>query len=67
MFILIFSGLLIALLSGIAHYLYSEYYYMGKGWQQYLFMPTCVIIGMLLVIELGQIFKCIIDFLDGSI
>ena len=65
MFVLIFLGLLIAPLSGIAHYLYSEYYYMRKGWQQYLFMPTLVTIGMLLVIEFGQIMKCVISFLDG--
>ena len=67
MFILIFLGLLIALLSGIAHYLYEEYYNIREGWQQYLFIPTCVMIGLFAVIEFGQIFKCIIDFLDGSI
>ena len=65
MFIFIFLGLLIALLSGIAHYLYSEYYYIEDGWQQYLFIPTCVIIGILAIIEFGQIMKCASDFLNG--
>lgn len=65
MFVVIFLGLLIALLSGIAHYLYSEYYDMGEGWQQYLFIPMCVIIGIFSVVELGQIFKCIINFMEG--
>ena len=65
MVIVIFLGLLIALLSGIAHYLYNEYYYIEDGWQQYLFIPTCVILGLFAVIEFGQILKYIIDFLDG--
>lgn len=67
MFVLIFLGLLIALLSGIAHYLYSEYYEMEEGWQQYLFIPMCVMIGIFSVIEAGQIFKCIIDFLSSGV
>lgn len=66
MFGIIFLGIIIALLAGACHYIYKEHYnafYGGK--LQFLFYPLIVLIIMFGIIEAGQMFKCIIEFMSA--
>ena len=65
MFWIIILGIIIAVLAGFCHYVYEEYYDMGEGMLQFLFYPLIVLIIIFGIIEVGQIFKCIIGFLYG--
>lgn len=53
----IFLGILIALWSGWVHYIYDNYHNPLKGWQQYMFYPSCVILGLLIIVEFFQFVK----------
>ncbi len=64
MFWIIILGIIIAVLSGFCHYIYEEHYDLD-GKLQFLFYPTIVLIIMFGIIELGQIFKCIIEFMEN--
>ena len=65
MFWIIVLGIIIAFLAGFCHYIHEEHYDLD-GELEFLYYPVIVLIILFGIIEVGQMFKCIIEFLTNS-